>query len=312
VDLDLDLALVRSFVYAAEELHFGAAADRLHITQQALSKRIQRLEEVLAVDLFVRSTRSVVLTPAGQRFLRHAKELLDASAGAVLAIRESAPPLRVDVLHELLAPMALVRRVLATRTGLRVEVSARRGMVPALGALSRGEIDLAFGRIHDLDLVPPTTVVHRVVRLEPLQVLVGDGHPLADRHSLRPADLREVGLWVPNPGRAVEWDGYLRRFAAAFDIPLSFEQPASSQDGLVDLLRAERVRVCVIGCDMPLPGGGQVRAVPLVDPTPVYPWSLAWPTRASPLIREFVSAAVALGGARRTEEIWLPDVDGEA
>jgi len=308
--VDLDLALVRSFVYAAEELHFGAAAERLYITQQALSKRMKRLEDTLAVDLFTRSTRSVALTPAGQRFLGHAKELLAASADAVLAVRESEPPLRVDVLHDLLAPMALVRQVLTMRTALRVEVSARRGIVPALAALSRGEIDLAFGRVHDLGLTLPTTVVHRLVRLEPLHVLVADDHPLAGRATLRPVDLREFGLWVPDPGSAVEWDGYLRRLADAFDIPLSFERPASSQDGLADLVRAERVRVCVIGADMPLPGPAQLRSIPLVDPMPVYPWSLVWPTRAKPLTREFVSAAVALGRARRTGESWLPEGDG--
>jgi DNA-binding transcriptional LysR family regulator len=307
--VDLDLSLVRSFVYAAEELHFGAAAERLFITQQALSKRIQRLEEMLGVDLFARSTRSVALTPAGQRFLRHAEDLLAASTAAVLAVRESAPPLRVDVLHELLAPMALLRRVLAMRTGIRVEVSARRSIVPALAAISRGEIDLAFGRLQDLGLTLPPTLVQRVVRLEPLHVLVADDHPLAARDALRPADLRDFGLWVPNPGSAVEWDGYLRRFAAEFDIPLSFEQPASTQDGLADLLRAERVRVSVIGGDMPLPSSAQLKTIPLVDPVPVYPWSLVWPTRANPLTREFVEAAVALGRARRTAEVWLPDVD---
>ena len=74
--MELDLTQVRAFVVTAEQLHFGRAAARLFLTQQALSKRIQRLEHSLGEPLFVRGPRGVELTEAGHRFLPHARALL--------------------------------------------------------------------------------------------------------------------------------------------------------------------------------------------------------------------------------------------
>ena len=74
--MDLDLAQVRAFVAAAEEQHFGRAAARLFLTQQALSKRIARLEDGLGVRLLARDRHGVQLTEAGQRFLVLASRVL--------------------------------------------------------------------------------------------------------------------------------------------------------------------------------------------------------------------------------------------
>jgi DNA-binding transcriptional LysR family regulator len=70
--MELDLAQVRAFVEVAEQRHFGRAAAKLFLTQQALSKRIQRLERTVGQPLLARGPRGVEPTAAGQRFLPYA------------------------------------------------------------------------------------------------------------------------------------------------------------------------------------------------------------------------------------------------
>ncbi len=80
------------FLVVAEELHFGRAAERLHIVQSAVSQQVHRLERELGVALFERTTRTVRLTEAGQRLRPHAERVL----GAVADAREAIDELRTE------------------------------------------------------------------------------------------------------------------------------------------------------------------------------------------------------------------------
>jgi DNA-binding transcriptional LysR family regulator len=92
VDARVDLGQLRYFVAVAEELHFGRAAERLHMSQSPLSRAIRELERELDVVLFVRTTRRVELTPAGTALLDHAGRALAEIGAAVDDARRAAEP----------------------------------------------------------------------------------------------------------------------------------------------------------------------------------------------------------------------------
>jgi len=85
--MDLEFSELHGFVVLANDLHFGKASERLFLSQPALSKKIQRLEEKLKGALFVRSRRKVALTDAGKGFLPKAAKLLQDAEDALRETR---------------------------------------------------------------------------------------------------------------------------------------------------------------------------------------------------------------------------------
>jgi len=92
VDSSIELRQLRYFVAVAEELHFGRAAERLHMSQSPLSRAIRELERELGVVLFVRTTRRVELTPAGSLLLERTRRALAEIDGAVSDARRLTLP----------------------------------------------------------------------------------------------------------------------------------------------------------------------------------------------------------------------------
>jgi DNA-binding transcriptional LysR family regulator len=189
--MSLDPRLLRPFVVLAEELHFGRAAERLHVAQPALSQQIQRLEVQLDLRLFDRSRGPVRLTEAGAAALGPARAAVEAAAAVHDVARSFAAgesgELRVGV-----SPGAhyLAQAMLAELARRCPDVHVR-AVQDSSGALVRqvaaGELELALGFCSS----PVPGVGCEPLRREPVVVAVADGHRLGGKGPLRLESLRD-------------------------------------------------------------------------------------------------------------------------
>jgi DNA-binding transcriptional LysR family regulator len=294
--VDLDLAQVRAFVATAEQQHFSRAAEALYLTQQALSKRIQRLELALSAPLFVRTNRTVELTEDGRKFLPHARELIRVADAAVAAMSDD-QPLRLDLIDYRLSPMFMLRTMAERDPELRVDHSVRQGLANTFDPLLRGELDVAFGWVND---PLPDTFSHRLLRLEPLLALLPPEHPLAGRDLLAMADLKPEGLWLPCQESPVEWRAYIRQLAASLDVPIDESGNSYDLRHTLEQARYGKPRVTLVGADMDLPRDLNLRVLPF-SPSPLFPWSIVWRKgKQRPALRRFL----ALAGKTSRAEGW--------
>lgn len=312
--MDLDIAQVRAFVVTARERHFGRAAQSLFLTQQALSKRIRKLEDALATPLFLRTPRSVELTADGERFLPHARELLRVADAAVAAMGADDRPLRLDVVDYRLAPISLLRRLAAREPALKIDRVAGGAFANAVGPLLSGELDAAIGRVNGSGAPLPDELEHRVVRLEPLVALLAPEHPLAAADVIRLADLRAEGIWLPGLRGPAEWLSYLRELCDRFDVPIDDSGVSYDLRHTLEQTRYGTRRVTLAGADMGLAPDLNLKVLPF-EPSPLFPWSLVWRRgKAHPALRRLLALA---GRTSREEDwcaydpahAWLPDDD---
>lgn len=92
----MELRQLKYFVAAADTLNFSRAAESLYISQPTLSQQISELEKELGVELFIRSKRTVILTPAGAELLTKAKDLLHRAENTMNSVRSAEKPAQVS------------------------------------------------------------------------------------------------------------------------------------------------------------------------------------------------------------------------
>lgn len=186
---------LRYFVAVAQELHFGRAADRLHMAQSPLSQRIRSLERELGVQLFVRSSRQVALTPAGRVLLDEAPRLL-AAADDVRALMHRVRDGGLGELRTGMPPDFDARLVAGVLAGFRAACpEVRLDIRQALAA--EQELALATGTI-DVGLVwhplAPRGLATGPVLEKPLGVLLPAHSELAAHEQVDLGDLRDRAL----------------------------------------------------------------------------------------------------------------------
>lgn len=198
------LSRLTCFIAVAEELHFGRAAQRLHMTQPPLSRQIQQLEVELGVQLIDRTSRSVTLTAAGAAFLPDARRIVRLAESAALTVkRVPAGDLGTVVIGFTAASAhAVLPRLLSdVRAALPDVELVLREMVSSIqiDALASGDLDLG--------LVRPTVtrpgIATRPIHREALVAAIPEGHALldVDRLSVTHFDDQPVIMYSPVDAR---------------------------------------------------------------------------------------------------------------
>lgn len=278
----MDLRLLRYFTAVAEELHFGRAAARLHMTQPPLSRAIKQLEADLGCALLHRSPTGVTLTPAGAALYDEARELL--AKADRLRTRVAAVAGMSAITIGTIAEQAGTRLAAAYRArhpGVQVHIREGDFADPTAG-LRAGRVDIALTRTP----FDETGITTRVLRTDPVGVVLRADDPLASATSLH---LRELTArqWFQLPGDADPvWRGY-------------WSHPTDPDTGPVvrtvhecqqTVLWNGTVGLTPLG--HPVPDGLVV--IPLVDKPPsslVLAWNSA---EHSPLVRSITAIAATI------------------
>ncbi|MQY17160.1 LysR family transcriptional regulator [Nocardia macrotermitis] len=271
-----------SFIAIAEELHFGRAAQRLHLTQPSLSAQLQKLEKSLGVQLVARNSHDVRLTAAGLEFEGQARQIVAQLERAAHSARATAAGRAgtINIGYNLPASRHVLPEALARMTEHHPDIvvslwEKRTG--PQLAGLSDGSLDIALVYGH------PGTAEFRYRRLlhrVPLVAVVGRRHRWADRPVVRFAELasQQCVLFARDQCPAM-YDSILR---AAADNGISLNVAHMADDpGATAHMVAVRPLVGfaslprAISMGMALPGSTSA-AVKLVDPIPTLDLYAVW------------------------------------
>jgi DNA-binding transcriptional LysR family regulator len=194
--VNVELRHLRYFVAVAEEASFTGAAERVHVAQQVLSAQIRQLEDTLGFKLLDRTNRGVYVTPAGDAFLKGARETLASLDRTISAARNSSAAIAgtlnvgLNVAASGDVPSGLLARFERICPNIEVQLRTFDLDQPAAGLLDHAT-DVAFVR-------PPVAargLEVRTLATEPRVFVLPAGHSLVGRESL---DLSDVaGLpWI--------------------------------------------------------------------------------------------------------------------
>lgn len=217
---DLEPRRLRSFIAVATELHFGRAAENLHIAQPALSQQIRHLEAQVGVQLLRRSTRSVSLTPAGQHLLDRGRTLLAHAEDTVEEVRRIGRGEQGSVRLGFIGSATYGLMPRAARTlrehvpYLRITLQGEQMSAPLARSVHDGLVDVAV-----LRPCPETAGLRtRQLLTERMVAAVPEDHPLAAADVVNLSDLsQETFVTFPPESSAIARQLRAATVAAGFD-----------------------------------------------------------------------------------------------
>jgi len=201
----MEIRQIQAVAAVARYRNFTRAAEQLHVAQPALSTHVRNVERELGVVLFERTSRRVVLTPAGEAFLTRADRILtdvDALRREMEEFRGLVRGrVRLGAWYTVNPPLAgLLARFVAAHP--HIEIVVREEVSDSMLAMvRRGELDVAMAIMRpDLDLAD---LEQMVFLEEPFVVVTAPTHPLASRRSIALSELQDVPLITLKPGAAI-------------------------------------------------------------------------------------------------------------
>ncbi|MBF6270487.1 LysR family transcriptional regulator [Nocardia farcinica] len=271
-----------SFITIAEELHFGRAAQRLHLTQPSLSAQLQKLEKSLGVQLVARNSHEVKLTPAGREFEAQARLVVAQLERAAEAAKATAAGRAgtLDVGYNLPASRHVLPAALARMTDRYpdIEVSLwEKRTGPQLAALADGTLDVALVYGHPSS---PAFRYRRLLHRVPLVAVVGRMHRWAERPGVPFAELAGQNCVLFAREQCPAMYDAIFRAAAQNEISLAVTHTADDPGATAHMVS---VRPLVgfaslpraISMGMGSPGNSSV-AVKLFDPVPTLDLYAVW------------------------------------
>ncbi len=145
----------------------------------------------------------------------------------------------------------------------------------------------------------PAGLAHTRVLDEPLQLLIGPAHPLADARSVRLRELAGHRIWIPGIVEGSEWAAFYAALAAEFGLEIDALGPNFGTDAMLESLAGSSTLATFAGERPAMPG---LRRIPVRDPMPVYPHSLVW--RAPNPHPGLAALRAHLGTAAPARDTW--------
>ena len=286
---NVNLRQIEAFLAVAEELHFGRAAERLSVSAPWLSHTVRDLERALRVELLVRTTRSVEVTPAGRVFAGLASQVLAELSSAIKTVRimGTAPQEALKLGYTIGAGLKIVPRLLRTfherQPNTSIETEEFDFTDPSAG--------LRDNRVNAAVVRPPLGLAGLVsvdLTTERRVAFLPEDHPLARRASLSVADVLPEPIIAapPSPG---PWRDYwiLTEYRSG---PAPVVAEAGTLDAEMHLVsRGVGLSITseAVGLWYRRPG---VTFVPILDLSPCVV-SLAWWPQDTGLVAELAAVA---------------------